>query len=122
MKNQIIKNGVYCEVIAGTHKGKSGVVSDIHTSKTGHVTLTVTQDNGVRFKTLAKSVTMKTPNGKTKSFEDLVKEAKLSAPAQRALKSAGIISVEALRKWSDEALLELHGVGPTAIPKLRGIK
>lgn len=121
MKNQIIKNGDFCEVIAGTHKGKSGVVSDIHTSKTGHVTLTVTQDNGVRFKTLAKSITMKSPNGKTKSFEDLVKEAKLSAPAQRALKSAGITSVEALRKWSDEALLELHGVGPTAIPKLRGM-
>ncbi|MDR6786494.1 ribosomal protein S4E [Pedobacter africanus] len=40
----------------GTHKGKSGTVRDIHTSKTGHVTVTVEQENGVRFKTLGKNV------------------------------------------------------------------
>lgn len=51
-----LKNGDYCQVIAGTHKGKSGSVSDLNTSKTGHLTITVTQDNGVRFKTLAKNV------------------------------------------------------------------
>jgi ribosomal protein S4E len=51
-----IKNGVQCTVVAGTHKGKSGVVSDMQTSKTGAVTITVTQSNGERFKTLAKSV------------------------------------------------------------------
>lgn len=49
-------NGDYCQVIAGTHKGKSGSVSDLNTSKTGHLTITVTQDSGVRFKTLAKNV------------------------------------------------------------------
>ena len=39
-----------------THAGKVGVVRDIHTSKTGHVTITVEQGDGVRFKTLAKNV------------------------------------------------------------------
>jgi ribosomal protein S4E len=51
-----IKNGAHCTVIAGTHAGKSGMVRDINTSKTGHVTITVIQANGVRFKTLAKNV------------------------------------------------------------------
>jgi ribosomal protein S4E len=53
-----LNNGVKCEVIGGTHKGKSGVVSDIHKSKTGAITITVVQDNGDRFKTLAKNVTL----------------------------------------------------------------
>ncbi len=56
MENLILKDGDFCNVIAGTHKGKSGYVQDIHTSKTGHVTITVLQENGVRFKTLAKNV------------------------------------------------------------------
>ena len=51
-----IKDGSSCKVVAGTHAGKSGVVRDINTSKTGHVTITVVQGNGVRFKTLAKNV------------------------------------------------------------------
>lgn len=50
------KDGARCEVIAGTHKSKSGIIRDINTSKTGAVTITVVQDNGVRFKTLAKNV------------------------------------------------------------------
>ncbi|WP_185213512.1 KOW motif-containing protein [Sphingobacterium mizutaii] len=51
-----INNGDLCRVIAGTHKGKSGRVNDLHVSKTGHQTLTVEQDSGVRFKTLLKNV------------------------------------------------------------------
>jgi len=43
-------------VIGGTHKGKSGTVRDINKSKTGHITITVVQKNGVRFKTLANNV------------------------------------------------------------------
>jgi ribosomal protein S4E len=54
--NPKIKDGAHCTVIAGTHAGKSGIVRDINTSKTGHVTITVVQANGVRFKTLAKNV------------------------------------------------------------------
>lgn len=53
---QKLTDGASCEVIAGTHTGKSGIVRDINTSKTGHVTITVVQANGVRFKTLAKNV------------------------------------------------------------------
>ena len=51
-----LKDGVFCKVIAGTHKGKEGTVHDIKTSKSGEITITVKQDNGVRFKTLARSV------------------------------------------------------------------
>ncbi len=53
-----IKDGAVCTVIGGVHEGKSGVVRDINTSKTGHVTITVVQPNGERFKTLAKNVTV----------------------------------------------------------------
>ena len=51
----MLKNGDLCIVHAGTHKGKSGTVSDLNLSKTGHYTITVTQKDGVRFKTLAKN-------------------------------------------------------------------
>ena len=51
-----VKDGAMCTVVAGTHKGKSGTVRDINTSKTGHVTVTVVQSDGERFKTLAKNV------------------------------------------------------------------
>lgn len=51
-----LKDGDFCEVVAGTHKGKSGIVQDIKTSKTGHITITVLQKNGVRFKTLGRNV------------------------------------------------------------------
>jgi ribosomal protein S4E len=57
-KTLTLKDGSSCKVISGTHKGKSGVVRDIKTSKTGYVTITVVQANGVRFKTLAKNVTI----------------------------------------------------------------
>jgi ribosomal protein S4E len=51
-----LTDGMLCRVIGGSHAGKSGTVADINTSKTGHVTLTVVQANGVRFKTLARNV------------------------------------------------------------------
>ncbi len=38
------------------YAGRSGIVRDINVSKTGHMTITVVQKNGVRFKTLAKNV------------------------------------------------------------------
>ena len=49
-------DGARCKVIGGVHAGKSGTVTDIKTGKTGHVSITVVQSNGVRFKTLAKNV------------------------------------------------------------------
>jgi ribosomal protein S4E len=51
-----LKDGDECKVVGGTHMGKSGTVRDINTSKTGHITITVVQKNGVRFKTLGKNV------------------------------------------------------------------
>ena len=51
-----LKDGAQCQVIGGTHEGKSGTVRDIKTGKTGHVSITVVQSNGERFKTLAKNV------------------------------------------------------------------
>ncbi len=53
------KDGDYCMVTGGTHKGKSGVARDLNISKTGHLTITIVQDNGERFKTLGKNVTVK---------------------------------------------------------------
>ena len=54
-----LKDGDHCSVVGGTHAGKSGTMRDVHTSKTGHVTITVVQSNGERFKTLAKNVVVK---------------------------------------------------------------
>ena len=51
-----LKDGDQCKVVAGTHAGKAGMVRDINTSKTGHITITVEQKNGVKFKTLGKNV------------------------------------------------------------------
>lgn len=57
-----LKDGDQCTVIGGTHTGKSGTVRDINTSKTGHITITVEQKNGVRFKTLGKNVVIQKGN------------------------------------------------------------
>jgi len=51
-----VGNGDHCVVVSGTHAGKSGIVRDRKTSPTGHVTITVEQKDGVRFKTLARNV------------------------------------------------------------------
>ena len=56
-----ITDGVRCQVIGGVHAGKSGIVRDSNTSNTGHVTITVVQPNGDRFKTLARNVAVQ-PN------------------------------------------------------------
>ncbi|WP_208108707.1 hypothetical protein [Cognatilysobacter terrigena] len=51
-----VRDGDRVDVVNGTHAGKSGVARDLNTSKTGHVTITVVQDDGARFKTLARNV------------------------------------------------------------------
>jgi predicted RecB family nuclease len=43
----------------------------------------------------------------------------LSAPAQRALTGAGIKTVKQLANYSEKDILALHGIGPSAIPKLK---
>lgn len=52
----MVVEGAQCKVISGVHAGKSGTVRDIKTGKTGHISITVVQSNGARFKTLAKNV------------------------------------------------------------------
>jgi len=51
-----VENGDLCRVVGGTHAGRSGTVEDRKTSKTGHVTITVREEGGERFKTLARNV------------------------------------------------------------------
>ena len=51
-----VRDGDHCLVVAGTHKGRSGIVEDRKASKTGHVTITVREAGGERFKTLARNV------------------------------------------------------------------
>ncbi|UOE42012.1 RNA-binding protein [Chryseobacterium suipulveris] len=46
-----IKDGDFCKVTDGTHKGKSGIATDLNMSITGHLTITMVQESGVRFKT-----------------------------------------------------------------------
>lgn len=55
-KPPTLRDGTKCKVTAGTHKGKHGTITDINTSKTGHITITVIQPNGDRFKTLGRNV------------------------------------------------------------------
>jgi len=42
----------------------------------------------------------------------------LSAPARRALENKGITTLRLLSKFSEEEILNLHGMGPASIPKL----
>jgi DNA-directed RNA polymerase alpha subunit len=46
---------------------------------------------------------------------------KISQPAHRALKAAGIETLEQLTKYSEKELLNLHGFGPKALGILRNI-
>lgn len=55
-KQETLKEGDHCRVIGGTHKGKSGKATDLNISKTRHLTITVVQENGERFKTLGRNV------------------------------------------------------------------
>lgn len=43
----------------------------------------------------------------------------LSAPARRALTDKGIDTLQQLSTYSEKELLQLHGFGKSAIPKLR---
>lgn len=45
-------------------------------------------------------------------------QAKLSAPARRALENANIHTLVELANWTATDLLKLHGLGPSTIPTL----
>ncbi len=44
---------------------------------------------------------------------------KIGQPAHRALKNAGIKSLEQLSQYSEDELLLLHGLGPKALETLK---
>jgi hypothetical protein len=56
-----IKEEAKCKMIGGVHKGKTETVGNIHTSKTGYVSITVVQPSGDRLKALAKNVVITKP-------------------------------------------------------------
>jgi hypothetical protein len=43
----------------------------------------------------------------------------IAAPAQRALKNAGIETLEELSQYSENEILQFHGMGKSSIPKLK---
>jgi predicted RecB family nuclease len=43
----------------------------------------------------------------------------LVAPARRALENKGITTLQQLSDFSEEEILQLHGMGPSTIPKLK---
>lgn len=45
----------------------------------------------------------------------------ISAPARRALERENIKTLKDLSKWTEEELLQLHGFGPSSIPKLKQV-
>ena len=50
-----LNDGDGCLIIGGLHFGKWGIVETSHSSRGGHITITVRQDNGETFKTLARN-------------------------------------------------------------------
>lgn len=42
----------------------------------------------------------------------------LSAPARRALDKAGILTPKALARFTENEILQLHGIGPSSLPVL----
>lgn len=50
-----VREGDSCLVTRGVHAGKAGTARDWHLSKSGHATITVEQENGEKFKTLARN-------------------------------------------------------------------
>jgi predicted RecB family nuclease len=43
----------------------------------------------------------------------------IAAPARRALERENIRTLEDLAKWTESEILNLHGMGPSTIPKLK---
>lgn len=43
----------------------------------------------------------------------------IAAPARRALERENIMTLEDLAKWTEKEIINLHGMGPGTIPKLK---
>jgi hypothetical protein len=57
--------------------------------------------------------------GKSRRKQESNLPPKLGAPAERALANAGIKNLKQLTKFSEVEIKQLHGVGPSALGKLR---
>lgn len=44
---------------------------------------------------------------------------KIGAPALRALTNSKIKSLKDLSQWSEAEIMDLHGIGPSALPRLK---
>lgn len=45
----------------------------------------------------------------------------IGAPARRALERENIKTLEDLAKWTEKEIINLHGMGPSTIPKLKKV-
>ncbi len=43
----------------------------------------------------------------------------LGAPARRALENKGIATIKQLASYSEKEIMQLHGMGPSTLPKLK---
>ncbi|MBP7555801.1 MAG: hypothetical protein KA821_06035 [Chitinophagaceae bacterium] len=48
-------------------------------------------------------------------------QARLSAPARRALENAGLKTLQQLSSFSEKEILSLHGMGPASLPHLHAV-
>jgi hypothetical protein len=60
--------------------------------------------------------------GRYAKLDGVWRELGLAAPARRALINAKIYKIHDLKKWSDEDLIKLHGMGPTALKILKSAR
>ena len=76
------------------------------------------KENSARAEAKGKRSLQKTaqPSRRRKQNDDF---SLLVAPARRALEREGITTLMQLSKYSEGEILELHGMGPSTIPKLR---
>jgi len=58
-----------------------------------------------------------TPVVKPQAAGDFLSQ--LAAPARRALEREGITTARTLSQWTEREIRQLHGMGPSTIPKLR---
>ena len=54
---------------------------------------------------------------KEKQADDFLSN--LGAPARRALENKGIATVKQLASHSEKEIMQLHGMGPSTLPKLK---
>jgi hypothetical protein len=52
------------------------------------------------------------------AIDGRMRELGLSAPARRALAAIGVISPDQLGDFTWEQLKDLHGIGPSTLPKI----